>query len=116
MDGHADSTSNQPWQVIIARFRKEVEATYGGNLDRVILYGSRARGDWVAESDVDLLVVLKEMKDFWDEVRRLEAIAYNVTFGSGVPIVLSVVPIKAEDFLTPVTPFVHNLRREGIPV
>lgn len=33
---------------------------YGERLDRVILYGSYARGDFHAESDVDYLVVLKD--------------------------------------------------------
>lgn len=33
---------------------------YGDRLDRVILYGSYARGDFHAESDVDFLVVLKD--------------------------------------------------------
>lgn len=33
---------------------------YGDRLDRVILYGSYARGDFHAESDVDYLVVLRE--------------------------------------------------------
>lgn len=116
MDDHPDLTSSSSWQALIDRFRKTVEETYGENLDQIILYGSRARGDWEAESDVDLLVVLKELKDFWGEVRRLEAIAYHTTFGSGVPILLSVIPVKAEDFMTPVTPFLRNLRREGIPV
>lgn len=116
MDDQPDLTRSTSWQAVIGRFRRAVEETYGKNLDQIILYGSRARGDWQAESDVDLLVVLKEMNDFWGEVRRLEAIAYNATFGSGIPIMLSVVPIKAEDFMAPATPFLRNLRREGIPV
>ncbi len=33
---------------------------YGERLDRVILYGSYARGDFHNESDVDFLVVLKD--------------------------------------------------------
>ena len=33
---------------------------YGERLDRVILYGSYARGDFHAESDVDYLVVLRD--------------------------------------------------------
>jgi uncharacterized protein len=112
----ADSTHGPSWQTIVGRFRTEVEAAYGENLDQIVLYGSRARGDWEAESDIDLLVVLKQIKDFWADVRMLEAIAYNTTFGSGVPIVLSVIPIRTEEFMMPATPFVSNLRREGVLV
>ncbi|GAB3691456.1 nucleotidyltransferase domain-containing protein [Spirosoma flavus] len=49
---------------------------YGERLDRVILYGSYARGDFHAESDVDYMVVLKdenfrqmdEFDRYWDLV------------------------------------------------
>jgi len=116
MELQVDSADSPAWQAIIGRFREEVEAAYGENLERIVLYGSRARGDWEAESDIDLLVVLRHMTDFWAELRRLEAVAYNTTFGSGVPIVLSVIPIRAEEFMKPATPFVSNLRREGILV
>jgi predicted nucleotidyltransferase len=33
---------------------------YGERLDRLVLYGSYARGDYHAESDVDFLVVLRD--------------------------------------------------------
>ncbi|QJD80274.1 nucleotidyltransferase domain-containing protein [Spirosoma rhododendri] len=33
---------------------------YGPRLDRLVLYGSYARGDYHAESDVDFLVVLRD--------------------------------------------------------
>ena len=47
---------------------------YGERLDRVILYGSYARGDFHAESDVDYLVLLhddnfrqlQEMDNYWN--------------------------------------------------
>lgn len=47
---------------------------YGDRLDRIILYGSYARGDFHAESDVDFMVVLTdqeinrstEFDRFWD--------------------------------------------------
>jgi uncharacterized protein len=116
MELQADSANSPSWQAIVGRFRKQVEATYGENLEQIVLYGSRARGDWEAESDIDLLVVLKQMKDFWADLRTLEAVAYNTTFGSGVPVVLSVIPIKVEEFMMPATPFVSNLRREGVLV
>ncbi len=104
------------WQDIVKRFKREVEGLYGENLEQIILFGSRARGDWEGASDVDLLVVLRDMDDFWAELRRLEAIAYQVSFGDGHPIVLSVIPIRAREFAGQDSAFVKNLRKEGSAV
>lgn len=40
--------------------KQALTTLYGDRLDRIILYGSYARGDFHAESDVDYLVVLKD--------------------------------------------------------
>ena len=43
--------------LVVAGIAKDV---YGDRLVEVWMYGSRARGDWHAESDLDLLMVLVE--------------------------------------------------------
>jgi predicted nucleotidyltransferase len=46
---------------ILQRFRDAVAELYGPTLDRVGLFGSRARGDAGPESDYDVAVFLKRM-------------------------------------------------------
>jgi uncharacterized protein len=41
---------------VVARFRERVLAAFGGQVERIVLFGSRARGDEHAESDWDLAV------------------------------------------------------------
>ncbi|PWB79955.1 MAG: hypothetical protein C3F11_19350 [Methylocystaceae bacterium] len=55
----------------LARFRAALEAIYGSRLDRVVLFGSRARGDARADSDYDVAVFLKLLPDRWAELDRL---------------------------------------------
>lgn len=43
--------------------RDRLQKTFGNRLDRVVLYGSFARGEATSESDMDVLVVLKESVD-----------------------------------------------------
>jgi uncharacterized protein (UPF0332 family)/predicted nucleotidyltransferase len=47
----------------LARFLEQLETECGDRVQRVVLFGSRARGDHEAESDVDLLVVTVEEQD-----------------------------------------------------
>ncbi|NPA70037.1 MAG: nucleotidyltransferase domain-containing protein [Crenarchaeota archaeon] len=35
----------------------------GNNLESIILFGSRARGDYLSDSDFDILIILRECKD-----------------------------------------------------
>lgn len=44
---------------VVAEFARRVRARFGGRLARVVLFGSRARGDVTEESDIDLLVLLR---------------------------------------------------------
>jgi uncharacterized protein len=39
---------------VLKRFRAVVTETYGDRLERVVLFGSRARGDAQADSDYDV--------------------------------------------------------------
>jgi predicted nucleotidyltransferase len=57
--------SNDP---ILKRFRAALDEMYGDRLERVVLYGSRARGDARKDSDYDVAVFLKGFTNRWQEV------------------------------------------------
>ena len=54
------SPANDP---VLIRFRAALNEAYGPRLERVVLYGSRARGDAVPDSDYDVAVFLRDMPD-----------------------------------------------------
>ena len=56
---------------VLARFRRALDEMYGNQLDRVVLFGSRARGDARPDSDYDVAVFLKSLPDRWAELDRL---------------------------------------------
>ena len=56
---------------IILRFSQQVKLILGDKLDKVILYGSYARGDYNEHSDVDIMILttltdeeIEELKEF----------------------------------------------------
>lgn len=56
---------------ILGRFRTALEDVYGDQIDRVVLFGSRARGDAHDGSDYDVAVFLMSFPDRWKELDRL---------------------------------------------
>ena len=45
-------------QTLLADYLADIRKIYGNHLKTVILYGSYARGDYTADSDVDLMILV----------------------------------------------------------
>lgn len=67
----------------LMKFRQAVEETFGDDVECVVLFGSRARGDarpdsdW-PDSDWDVAVFLRKDAGSWKTLRALSAIAVRV--------------------------------------
>ena len=100
-------------KALLVEFKTELQELYGPRLKDVILYGSYARGDASAESDVDVMVVLKgEILPGREIDRMIDLITdLNLKYGS----LLAVVPVSEEKYLRVNSPLLLNVRREGTP-
>lgn len=96
---------------VLAQFRTALDETYGERLERVVLYGSRARGDARPDSDYDVAVFIKDMEDRWAEFDRLALIGTHIIEETGA--VVHAMPFLAGAYRER-TPLMHELRREGL--
>lgn len=93
--------------------KKALAELYGERLDRVLLYGSYARGDFHAESDVDFLVVLRDEKvNKYREIDFVGSTIFEIQLHFGVDI--SVFAMSLEQFQTSDFSYVKNVRRDGV--
>jgi uncharacterized protein len=91
--------------------RGALERMYGNQIDRVILFGSRARGDAHADSDYDVALFLKTLPDFWKEMHRLADLGFDLL--DEMDVLLDVKPFPAEAYHER-TPLMYEVRRDGI--
>lgn len=105
-------------QHVLDAFVARVRQHYGQRLVHILLYGSYARGEARQDSDVDVLVVLKDTPTdtFSEERRQLHAISYGLTFDQGVPLLLSALPMDAARYAAQDSPLAINVCREAIPL
>lgn len=101
----------ESWQTALDEFAKKVRETYDGRYGKVFLYGSRARGTADDGSDVDVLVVLNPLGDFWKESSNVQHLAGPICLKHDV--VLSALPVDKNDFDEPKTPLLLNAKRDG---
>jgi predicted nucleotidyltransferase len=96
---------------VLARFRQALDEMYGNQLDRVMLFGSRARGDARPDSDYDVAVFLKSLPDRWAELDRLARLRVEMIDETGAF-------FDAKPYLATAwqerTPIMHEIRQDGL--
>ncbi len=99
-------------QALIADFKAAVSKLYGDRLEKVILYGSYARGDAHEESDVDFLVVLRDadLKPM-SEIFRMSEVVHPIILEHNIDI--SFQPCSLKKFKHEKSAFLHWVRKEG---
>ena len=100
--------------VPVEELARALRAHYGSRLVDLVLFGSRARGEPEAGSDYDLLVVLQGDVDPREERQKVGDIVYGVCWEHDVVITCHF--IDADRYRREQSPFMLNLRREGVPV
>lgn len=102
------------WRKALNEFIARMHDLYGARLDRVVLYGSRARNSAEESSDIDILVIMKSMDNFWEEFHQISSVAGDLSLK--YDLVLSAIPSDALDYDYDRTPFLMNVRKEGVQV
>jgi predicted nucleotidyltransferase len=96
---------------ILDRLKAAVAQTYGDRLERLVLFGSRARGDFTPESDYDVAVFIRDPASRWDELGRLALITTDILVDTGA--IISAKPFRAGAYLEP-RPLMREIQRDGL--
>jgi predicted nucleotidyltransferase len=84
---------------------------YGNQIERVVLFGSRARGDARPDSDYDVAVFLSNMSDRFAELYRLADLSTEILGDTGE--FVHAMPYRAGAY-NERTPLMLGIRADGI--
>lgn len=100
-----------PVDPILREIRSRLERLYGDRLKRVVLFGSRARGDAHPDSDYDVAVFLGEVNDRWAEFDRISGAVTGLLYERGA--FVQAMPF-AESRYDETSPLMIEIRRDGV--
>ena len=102
-------------QHALERFKAALESLLTDNLVSLRLFGSRARGEGTDESDLDVLVVLREKDRAICRRIVAQALEIDLVYETNLaPTILSVAEYQQNREYQ--TPFYRNIERESLPL
>lgn len=103
--------------VLLARYREAVAQILGERFDRMILFGSYARGDYKKESDMDIMILADVCSE---EISSCADMVYDLTYDFemqyGMEINPSVQSTGTYEKWRKVYPFFINIEKDGVLV
>jgi uncharacterized protein len=96
---------------ILKRLRALLDARYGDRLERVVLFGSRARGEADSDSDYDIAVFLRDLTDRWRELDCLADLRSDLLAETGIFVDAKPYPAGAYRARTSL---MGEIRRDGL--
>jgi predicted nucleotidyltransferase len=106
---------NKDVQTILVSYIEQVKKIYGNHLEKIILYGSYARGDATSSSDIDIMILVDlddlEIKKYADE---LSDMTYDMNLDYDVMIMPIVKNEKHFNYWLEAYPFYNNVSKEGV--
>jgi predicted nucleotidyltransferase len=99
-----------PW-ALARQIAAEIQELFGSRLVDVVVFGSYARNSASDESDLDLAVVLRDVKSPWGDGSQMDELLWNKTYESGITV--SALVVDAEDWAKAEVPLLKTARESG---
>ena len=103
--------------LLLEKYRESIVQILGNRLNRIILYGSYARGDFKQDSDMDIMILAdilpEEISGYAD---RVYDITYDFEMQYGMEINPSIQSLQTYEKWKSVYPFFMNIEKDGVAV
>lgn len=103
--------------ILLEGYRKAIVQILGNHLNRIILYGSYARGDFRPDSDMDIMILADiQPEEISNYANKIYDITYDFEMQYEVEINPSIQSIQTYEQWKSVYPFFINIEKDGVAV
>lgn len=106
--------TESPIKDILQELKDGLKKRYGRKLKSMMLFGSYARGEQRDDSDIDIAIILEDFSHACVEIERTGDIVSSLSLKFDT--LISLVPIKENDWRKRKTALISNIKRDGIAV
>ena len=99
-------------QITTQKLKEYLQELYQDNLDKVILFGSEARGEAKIDSDIDIAIVLKNEFNLDLEIENTSQFVADLCLDYGV--LINRLFVSTNYYQNYQSALTHSLQREGI--
>lgn len=101
-------------RVTLKIVQRTIEA-FGNDVNRIILYGSCARGDFTPESDIDMMIILDCNRDYLSAYRdRVSQISSDISLDDDVEVSIVLEDVFTFEKWLNTVAFYQNVKNEGV--
>ena len=98
-------------QTLLAEYKSGLYRIYGKHLKNIYLFGSFARGEETIDSDVDVLIILSDLKHYGAEIQRTSQLTSDLSLKNNITI--SRVFVAERNWQAMDSPLLRNVHVEG---
>lgn len=104
-------------QKLLQLYREKIEEVLGSHIKRVILYGSYARGDFRADSDIDIMILVDtDATEMAEYEKKICDVTYDFNYEHETDIMPIVQEVKQFDYWKKAYMFYRNVETEGVAI
>ncbi len=97
--------------------KTKLKAHYSDKFDKIILFGSVARGEYKKDSDIDMLVLMNTGHSIdWEEENKIFDDIFEIMISHNLPLDIKYFDKSLMNTIWAKTPFMQNVFDEGIAI
>lgn len=101
--------------IILHHMVRSYHLVFGGDIVKILLYGSYARGDYQIDSDIDLAAIVRGNRLHLQEgLKKIWDISADLELEYGVVVSPTVIPFEEFEAYKNDLPYYRNILREGV--
>jgi len=97
---------------VLEKFRAAVAEHFGDRLERIVLFGSRARREDRADSDYDIAIFVRDLGNRWREFKAIAPVTLALMEEHDATVHAMLYP--AGHWHHPSSPLMHEIRKDGL--